>query len=225
RIQDAGPAGERAGHSDPLGPLLRDPHGLRDRAQGVRDRQPRPGPAPGQRRWRVADAQDQRRQRRRGPHRLLHPARIEESGHLRPDQDAVAHLRRAGRAAKTVRGALPQAGEERGPGGKLHHRRRRGRHGADGARLSGVTVTQDVTSTGRYLLTFYRGFTKGPQAKMAIMEGPATGTAFPTTTGSEARFRSYASPTAAASLQLLRSDTQADADGANGTVVHFILVF
>ena len=94
-----------------------------------------------------------------------------------------------------------------------------------GAQQSGVTVTQDVTSTGRYLLTFYRGFTKGPQAKMAIMEGPATGTAFPTTTGSEARFRSYASPTAAASLQLLRSDTQADADGASGTVVHFVLVF
>lgn len=96
-----------------------------------------------------------------------------------------------------------------------------------GARQSGVTVTQDTTggAVGRYLLTFYRGFTKGPQAKMAIMEGPATGTAFPTATGSEARFRSYASPTAAASLQLLRSDTQADADGASGTVVHFILVF
>jgi len=94
-----------------------------------------------------------------------------------------------------------------------------------GARLSGVTVTQDAASVGRYLLTFYRGFTKGPQAKMAIMEGPATGTVFPTATGSEARFRSYASPTAAASLQLLRSDTQADADGASGTVVHFILVF
>lgn len=93
-----------------------------------------------------------------------------------------------------------------------------------GAAASGFTVTQDTTSSavGRYLVTFYKTF-NAIKTKMVSMTGPAAGTAFPTTTGSHPQFRNYtgtAANTLTASVQFTRSDTQADADAASGTVCH-----
>jgi hypothetical protein len=96
--------------------------------------------------------------------------------------------------------------------------------GQTGAMLSGVTVTQDTTggAVGRYLLTFYRTF-KNPPSCQASFQGPAAGSAFPTTTGSRCVWRSVTANTLTASLQLIRSDTQADADAASGSVVNFLI--
>ena len=97
-----------------------------------------------------------------------------------------------------------------------------------GAAQSGFTVTQDTTSSavGRYLVTFYKNF-QAIKYKGVSMTGPAAGTAFPTTTGIDPQFRDYSGTTAstlAASVQLTRSDTKADADAASGTRVHLLFV-
>ena len=94
---------------------------------------------------------------------------------------------------------------------------------------SGVTITQDTTggAVGRYLSTFDRTTYKSLKAKFLSVTGPAAGSAFPTTTGINAYFRSYTgtSPnTTENSIQLTRSDTMADADGASGTVVHYFFI-
>ena len=95
-----------------------------------------------------------------------------------------------------------------------------------GSLNSGVTITKDVTSSavGRYLATFDRTTYKGLVAKFVSMEGPAAGTAFPTTTGLDPQFRLYTATlaeTLAASIQFTRSDTRADADPASGTICYF----
>jgi len=91
---------------------------------------------------------------------------------------------------------------------------------------SGVTITQDTTggAVGRYLATFDRTTYKSLKAKWLGFTGPAAGSVFPTTTGIDPAFRSYTgtSPdTTANSIQLTRSDTKADADGASGSVIHY----
>lgn len=94
---------------------------------------------------------------------------------------------------------------------------------------SGVTITQDVTGSavGRYLAVFDRTTYKALKYKGLSMTGPAAGTAFPTTTGIDPTFRLYTATlpaNQAASIQLTRSDTKADADAASGTVVYYFFI-
>lgn len=106
--------------------------------------------------------------------------------------------------------------------------------GAAGAITAGAAATPVCTlarngftavksaAAGQYLLTFYRAFTR-VKSLDANVEGPAVGTPFPTTTGISPRFRAPASAAlrlSTAIVQLVREDTQADADAASGTVLH-----
>lgn len=97
-----------------------------------------------------------------------------------------------------------------------------------GAVAAGFKVTQDTTSSavGRYLVTFYKNF-QALKYKGVSITGPAAGSAFPTTTGTQPYFRSYtgtAPNTQTASVQLVRTDTQADADAAFGLSVHLFFI-
>ena len=87
----------------------------------------------------------------------------------------------------------------------------------DGSADCGAAVTKTASETGRYTVTVYQAFTKlrGPTA---TMEGPAD-SAFPTTTGSDPQARNVG--TTSFDIQFKRVDTQADAEPASGTKVHW----
>lgn len=86
----------------------------------------------------------------------------------------------------------------------------------DGALISGGTVAKNAAA-GRYDIVFYKTF-KRVLFSNGAMEGPAAA-AFPTTTGSAVRTRSVTGD--GFTIQFLRTDTQADADAASGTVVRW----
>lgn len=86
----------------------------------------------------------------------------------------------------------------------------------DGALIAGGTVTKNAAA-GRYDIVFYRTF-KRVLFSNGAMEGPASA-AFPTITGSAVRTRSVTGD--GYTIQFLRTDTQADADAASGTVVRW----
>lgn len=91
----------------------------------------------------------------------------------------------------------------------------------DGLKLSGCTVAKNAAA-GRYDVTFYKPF-KALISGFVQMVGPASA-AFPTTTGSDPQLRPSNGPTATSSnvqVQFKRTDTQADADAASGTVCYF----
>jgi hypothetical protein len=94
-----------------------------------------------------------------------------------------------------------------------------------GAVNSGFTVTQDVTGSavGRYLVTFAQTY-KGLKSKSVSMDGPAAGTAFPTTTGVNPQFRTFANPGKTVSVQFTRQDTMADANPASGDACYLTFV-
>jgi hypothetical protein len=84
----------------------------------------------------------------------------------------------------------------------------------DGAKLSGGTVTQVASEDGRYLVTLDRTY-KRVRPLAPLMIGPDDA-AFPTTTGSDPQARLLT--TSGFAVQFKRTDTQADADPASGTV-------
>lgn len=87
--------------------------------------------------------------------------------------------------------------------------------------IPGVVVAK-AAAAGQYTLTAHR-----PYAKLngnANMVGPAVATPFPTTTGSDPQFRGPALTTQVLTLQFKRTDTQADADAASGTIVFVTMV-
>lgn len=84
----------------------------------------------------------------------------------------------------------------------------------DGAKLSGGTVTQTASEDGRYSIAFDRTY-KRTKVIGVTMVGP-TDSALPTTTGSDPVARNKA--TTGFDVQFKRTDTQADADPASGTV-------
>lgn len=90
----------------------------------------------------------------------------------------------------------------------------------DGAALSGATVTQTGSEDGRYAVTFDREY-KQISHVGATMVGP-NDAAFPTTTGSDPKCRLLA--TTGFSIQFVRTDTQADADPASGTVCTWMAI-
>jgi hypothetical protein len=79
---------------------------------------------------------------------------------------------------------------------------------------SGGTVTQTGSEDGRYGVAFYKTV-KTVQAFGCGMNGPDD-SAFPTTTGSDPQCRLVT--TTGMSVQFKRTDTQADADPASGTI-------
>lgn len=84
-----------------------------------------------------------------------------------------------------------------------------------GAKLSGGTVTKTAAKSGRYGIAFGRVFKRILSASTEYV-GPDD-TAFPTTTGSKGGLRLLTA--SGFSVQAVRSDTQADADPASGTVI------
>lgn len=81
--------------------------------------------------------------------------------------------------------------------------------------LSGGVVTQTGSEDGRYTITFNQLW-KRILAWGVCMAGPADN-AFPTTTGSDPETRNPA--VTGLQAQFKRTDTQADADPASGTVL------
>jgi hypothetical protein len=79
--------------------------------------------------------------------------------------------------------------------------------------LSGGTVTQTDSEAGRYTIAFTQTW-KRILAADAFMFGPDDN-AFPTTTGSDPAARNRAAT--GFDVQFKRTDTQADADPADGT--------
>jgi hypothetical protein len=78
--------------------------------------------------------------------------------------------------------------------------------------------TAALNTAGQYIITFgrkYRTFL----GKSCNMVGPAAGTPFPTTTGTNPQFRLVTDPLSGAVVQFTRSDTRADADAASGTIL------
>lgn len=84
----------------------------------------------------------------------------------------------------------------------------------DGARLSGGTVTQTGSEDGRYLVTLDRAYQR-VRPLSPLMIGPDD-SAFPADSGSDPQARLLT--TSSFSIQFKRTDTQADADPASGTV-------
>lgn len=87
----------------------------------------------------------------------------------------------------------------------------------DGTKLAGGAVTIVAGTDGRYLVTLYKTFTR--VRAMAEGVGPDSA-ALPTTTGLKCFIRDQ--NTANFLIQMVRSDTQADADAASGTEVNWI---
>lgn len=88
---------------------------------------------------------------------------------------------------------------------------------------NGFTVVKNAAA-GRYDITFYKKF-KRVKAISLDFEGP-NAAAFPTTTGVSPRLRAPATAAArysSAIAQLVREDTQADADAANPSVLHIAI--
>ncbi|HWQ02640.1 MAG TPA: hypothetical protein VN449_11090 [Gaiellaceae bacterium] len=84
-----------------------------------------------------------------------------------------------------------------------------------GSKLAGATVTQTGGKTGRYAVAFSRTFKRILSAR-ADFVGPDD-SAFPTTTGSTTKLRLLT--TSGFSIQCVRSDTQADALPASGSII------
>lgn len=84
-----------------------------------------------------------------------------------------------------------------------------------GAKLAGGTATQTASEDGRYTIAFQRTW-KRVLGFGASMCGPADA-AMPTTTGSDPVCRNVA--TTGMDIQTKRTDTQADADPASGTIL------
>lgn len=90
----------------------------------------------------------------------------------------------------------------------------------DGFSKAGFSVTKNAAA-GRYDILFYKPFRVLQKANVNIL-GPASA-AFPTTTGSDPQLRPGNGPTAATinlQVQFKRTDTQADADAASGTICY-----
>lgn len=83
-----------------------------------------------------------------------------------------------------------------------------------GASKAGGTVTQTSSEDGRYTVAFFRTV-KRVNRFGCSMCGP-TDAAMPTTTGSDPVCRNVA--TTGMDVQFKRTDTQADADPASGTI-------
>lgn len=83
-----------------------------------------------------------------------------------------------------------------------------------GSKDSGATVTQTASEDGRYAIAFDRVY-KSIKAVTVTMIGPDD-SAFPTATGSDPQARLLT--TSGFSAQFKRTDTQADADPASGTI-------
>lgn len=83
-----------------------------------------------------------------------------------------------------------------------------------GSKKSGGTVTQTGSEDGRYAIAFDRTY-KEIHSWGVTMQGPDD-SAMPTTTGSDPVTRLVSN--AGFSAQFKRTDTQADADPASGTV-------
>jgi hypothetical protein len=85
-----------------------------------------------------------------------------------------------------------------------------------GVAAAGFTVA--LNTAGQYVVTFGRKYRKY-LSKHCNMVGPAAGTPFPTTTGTNPQFRLVTDPLSGAVVQFTRSDTRADADAASGTIL------
>ena len=83
-----------------------------------------------------------------------------------------------------------------------------------GSKLSGGTIAQTGSEDGRYAVTFDRTWSAILGAHVQMV-GPADN-AFPTTTGSDPQTRNLAAT--GFDIQAKRTDTQADADSASGTL-------
>lgn len=90
---------------------------------------------------------------------------------------------------------------------------------SDSAAITGGTVTQTDSEDGRYLVTLHSSYTR--VRAFVQMVGPDD-SAFPTTTGSDPQIRDQ--NTGDFSIQFKRTDTQADADPASGTVVNWLAI-
>jgi len=84
----------------------------------------------------------------------------------------------------------------------------------DASGLSGGVVTQTGSEDGRYTVAFTQTWKRILGAHVQ-MNGPADN-AFPTTTGSDPQTRNIAAT--GFDVQFKRTDTQADADPASGTI-------
>jgi hypothetical protein len=88
-----------------------------------------------------------------------------------------------------------------------------------GALITGATVTKTGGQTGRYTVTFQKTW-KRMHACFASIE-IQTGN-FPTATGSDPQIRTAS--TASFYIQCKRPDTQADANPASGSVIHWTAI-
>ena len=84
-----------------------------------------------------------------------------------------------------------------------------------GSKLAGGTVTQTATKTGRYGIAFTRQYKRILNAG-GLFFGPDD-SAFPTTTGSSVKGRLLT--TSGFTIQMVRTDTQADALPASGSII------
>lgn len=87
-----------------------------------------------------------------------------------------------------------------------------------GAKITGVSFVKTATETGRYTGTIYKT-AKTRLAVVAGFEGPADA-ALPTTTGVGVCVRN--SSTLTFDIQVFRTDTNADAEPASGSIIHWI---
>lgn len=87
--------------------------------------------------------------------------------------------------------------------------------------IPGVTVAK-AAAAGQYTLTANKAYAK--LNGNANMVGPAVATPFPTTTGSDPQWRGPALTTQVLTLQFKRTDTQADADAASGTLCFVTII-
>lgn len=92
--------------------------------------------------------------------------------------------------------------------------------------MSQVVVTKTATKTGRYTLTLPRNYLHLLFKGVSVTS--VDDAALPTTTGLGACFRDHdiggGANDGTIEVQLFRTDTNADAEGASGTEVSFILV-
>jgi hypothetical protein len=89
----------------------------------------------------------------------------------------------------------------------------------DGATIAGFTVTKTASEDGRYSVALHRTFKR---ARFLVQMVGTADTAFPTTTGSDPQCRNQTG--SGCDVQFKRTDTQADADPASGTVCN-VFVF
>ncbi len=87
-----------------------------------------------------------------------------------------------------------------------------------GEKVTGVSLVKTATKTGRYTGTFSMPFKAVPDCLGATFQGD-TDSAFPTTTGFLVAVRNVSKT--GFDLQCSRLDTNADAEPASGSVIHF----